>query len=253
MFSEQRAQYGIWSASADPRLLEVLANAAFDYVAIDLQHGFATAADLPSLVASLRATPTEVVVRVPWNSPDAIMRALDCGARTVIVPMVNSATEAAAAVRALRYPPEGDRSWGPFPVGTTPLSPGEANASAQVLAMIETAAAVEELDAILAVDGLTGLYIGPNDLALSCGYGRQTYRESTELHALIQRIVERARSAGLGVGLHCDSAEMAMYWAERGATMLTAATDFSVLVSALASLRAEVLPHRATGAPVRGY
>jgi 4-hydroxy-2-oxoheptanedioate aldolase len=253
MMAEQRAQYGIWSASADPRLLEVLANAAFDYVAIDLQHGFATAADLPSLIASLRGTPTGVVVRVPWNSPDAIMRALDCGARTVIVPMVNSAAEAAAAVRALRYPPEGERSWGPFPVGTTPPSPEEANASVRALAMVETAAAVDELDAILAVEGLAGVYIGPNDLALSCGFGRQTYRESTELRDLIRRIVDRARSAGLGVGLHCDSAEMAAYWAERGATMLTAGTDFSVLVSALASLRAALLPQWATGAPVRGY
>jgi 4-hydroxy-2-oxoheptanedioate aldolase len=118
------------------------------------------------------------------------------------------------------------------------LLPEEQNAQAICIVMIETAGAVEALDEIVATPGIDGVYIGPNDLALACGYGRATYRDSPEVGSLIQRIVDACRSAGIAVGVHCSDPEMGRDWVARGATMVTIAQDSGLLAdAALAALK----------------
>jgi 4-hydroxy-2-oxoheptanedioate aldolase len=118
------------------------------------------------------------------------------------------------------------------------LPPAEQDAGVVCIVMIETAEAIENLDAILATDGLDGIYIGPNDLALACGYGRGTYRDVPEVAALIQRIVDACGAAGVPVGLHCSDPEMGRDWIARGVSMVTIAQDTGLLADgALEALR----------------
>ena len=242
-WAADRPALGIWTVLADPACVELVGAAPFDYVCLDLQHGLATFAELPALVTALRSAGRSPVVRIPWNAPAEIMRALDQGACAVVVPMVNSADDARRAVSACRYPPAGARSWGPTWGDVRPdaaLPPAEQDAGVLCLVMVETREAVEALDEILAVPGVDGVYIGPNDLALGCGYGRATYRDSPAVDALLTDVVTRCRAAGVVVGLHCSDVGMAAEWAGRGVRMLTVGQDSTLLRTALAGVRADL-------------
>src|SRR5206468_7835530 len=134
-----------------------------------LQHGLIDEAAMRGMVQAAAIRDTPVLVRVPWNEPGAIMRALDAGAEGVIVPMVNTVAEARAAAGASRYPPLGYRSWGPLRSGMAQrdFNPALGNEQVLCLVMIETHEAVENVDAILEVPGVDGVFVGPNDLAIS--------------------------------------------------------------------------------------
>jgi len=282
LWSRDLPAFGVWSVLPDPTVAELLAASAFDYVCLDLQHGVATFSELPEMVRAMRAAGKAPVVRVPWNEPVDIMRAIDTGASAVLVPMVNSAEEAARAASACRFPPTGTRSWGPMwgdLRADGALPPAAQDEAAICLVMVETQAGVEALEEIVrtpGVDGVyvgpndlalgcgygratyrdssevdaleeivrtpgvDGVYVGPNDLALGCGYGRATYRDSSEVDALIQRVVDTCRGAGVVAGLHCSDAEMAVHWAGRGVRLLTAGQETSLLRAALGELWAQV-------------
>ena len=224
--------YGMWSSIPDTSVAELVAGLPYDYVVVDLQHGVATFTELPVIAQAMRAAGNAPLVRVPWKDPAQIMRALDSGACGVVVPMVSSADEAEAAVSACRFPPVGVRSWGPMwstVRSDGALPPAEQDAGALCIVMIETAEAIADLDAILATEGLDGIYIGPNDLALACGFGRGTYRDDPEVAALIQQIVDACRAAGVPAGLHCSDPEMGRDWIARGASMVTIAQDTGLI------------------------
>lgn len=236
LWAGDQAAYGLWTSFADPAVAELEATSPFDYLCVDLQHGVPTFSELPHMLQAMRAAGRAPVVRVPVNEPTTIMRALDTGACAVLVPMVDTAEDAARAVSACRFPPLGERSWGPMWGDVRDdgaLSPEEQNAAAICIVMVETAAGMANLEAIAATPGLDGIYIGPNDLALSCGFGRETYRTSADVDAMIQRIVDACRERGIVAGLHCSDTEMAVHWASRGARMLTAATDTTLLRGAV--------------------
>lgn len=229
------ATYGLWSTLPDMSVAELIAGLPYDYVIVDLQHGVATFADLPVMAQVMRGAGTAPIVRVPSNDPAHIMRALDCGAAGVVVPLIGSAAEARAAVEPCRFPPTGTRSWGPmwgYVRSDGALPPQEQDAQAICMVMIETAEGLGELDEIVATPGIDGVYIGPNDLALACGYGRQTYRDSPEVGGLIQRVIDACRSAGVAAGLHCSDPAMGRDWVARGATMVTIAQDTGLLAEA---------------------
>lgn len=227
-----RPALGVWSSLADPVVAELLAATDVDYVCVDLQHGAATFDGLLAICQAMRAADRAPLVRVPWNDPVQLMRALDTGAAGVVVPMVDSAEDAARAVAACRFPPVGHRSWGPMwgdvRADGAPL-PAEQDEAALCVVMVETRAGVDALEQIVAVPGVDAVYIGPNDLALGCGFGRSIYRDSAEVDALVQHVVDTCRAAGVVVGLHCSDAAMGVDWAARGVRMLTVATDTTVL------------------------
>lgn len=243
------AAVGLWSGLADPVVAELLAATGFDYVCIDLQHGSADVAQLPGLCQAMRAAGRAPLVRVPWNEPVHLMRALDSGAAGVLVPMVDSADDARRAAAACRFPPTGGRSWGPMwgDVRTDgALPPAVQDDAVLCLVMVETQPGLDALADIVAVPGVDGVYVGPNDLALSCGYGRSTYRDSVEVEQLLQGIADTCRAADVVAGLHCSDTDMALHWAGRGFSMVTAATDTTLLRgaadAALARVRAPA-PH----------
>ena len=231
-WAQDRPAFGLWSMLADPYVAELVAATDFDFVCVDLQHGLATFSELPALLQGMRSADRAPVVRVPWNDPAQVMRAVDTGAAAVLVPMVNSARDAALAASACRFPPAGIRSWGPMWGDAREdgaLPPRQQDEAALCLVMVETQAGVDAIDEIVAVPGVDAVYIGPNDLALGCGHGRLTYRDSAEVDALIQRIVDACRRGGVVAGLHCSDVEMALHWAGRGVGMLTVATDTTLL------------------------
>lgn len=226
------AAYGIWVSIPDLSVAELVGGLPYDYNIVDLQHGVATFSELPSVAQAMRAAGTAPLVRVPWKDPAQIMRAIDSGACGVVVPMITSADEARAAVSACRFPPAGVRSWGPmwgYVRSDGALPPAEQDEGVLCIVMIETVAAIDDLDAILATEGLDGIYIGPNDLALACGFGRRTYRDHPGVEALIQRIVDACRAAGVPAGLHCSDPQMGRDWIARGASMVTIAQDTGLL------------------------
>ncbi len=233
---------GIWNKVSDPIVAGAVAELGFDFACIDLQHGFAGPESLPILIQAMRGTTTRLLVRVPWNDPPSIMRALDSGAEGVIVPMVSSASEAAAAAAACRYPPLGVRSWGQMQAEalSTAESPEAANERVVCAVMIETADGLENLDEIVAVPGVDAVYIGPNDLALSLGLGRATYLTSSEMRGHIETILAKCRNAGVVAGIHCASPEMTREWADAGFQMLTGATDLELLQTAGRSVLREI-------------
>jgi 4-hydroxy-2-oxoheptanedioate aldolase len=167
VLDERPVTTGPWVTFTDPAAVEALAKLDLDYLVIDCQHG---AADLGAVLPMMRAAAVHdkpVMIRVPVNEPWQIMRALDLGAAGVIVPMVNTAAEAATAASAMLYPPHGERSFGPIrPSPGGGFTPGDGPV---LLVMIETARGLAEVDAIAATPGVDGLFIGPIDLALGIG------------------------------------------------------------------------------------
>src|SRR6201998_4792309 len=166
--NERSPIWGGWITS--PTLIgpEEFARAGYDYVGFDAQHSYLDDADIAGVLRRLEHVDTGTAVRLPNADPARIGRVLDAGADAVIIAMIESAAQAAAAVAATRYPPAGIRSFGPLRASLG-VDPAALESRVSVFAMIETAAALSCVDQICAVDGLAGIYIGPADLAFSMG------------------------------------------------------------------------------------
>lgn len=250
LWAQDRPAFGLWSTLADTVVAELVAAGPMDFTVLDLQHGLATFSELPTMLQAMRAAGKAPVVRVGWNDPAAIMRAIDTGAAAVIVPMVDTAEQARAAVDACRFPPRGSRSWGPMwgdVRSDGALPPEEQDEAVLCFVMVETQAGMDALDAIVAVPGLDGVFVGPNDLALGCGYGRSTYRDSPDVEQMLQRVIDACRDAGIIGGLFCSDAAMASDWAGRGVRLLTAAVDTTLLRLGIEALWADLGTARGDG------
>jgi 4-hydroxy-2-oxoheptanedioate aldolase len=218
-----------WIALPSPLAAEALMQAGWDSVTIDMQHGTADYADLLSLLPIIEKAGAMPLVRVPWLDEAAIMRALDAGALGIIAPMIETAADAHRLVAACLYPPLGTRSFGPIrarmALSDVYSDSARANTEIAPIAMIETRAAVDNLDAILAVPGLGGLYIGPADLALAYGYRPGFDREEPEMLELLDRILAHCAAVGLPCGLHCGAPAYAARMVRRGFSLLTIGSD----------------------------
>ncbi|MEO1205221.1 MAG: aldolase/citrate lyase family protein [Pseudomonadota bacterium] len=232
-----------WCAMASTHAIEILAQLDFDSITIDLQHGAMDGADAFRMLQAISGRPITPLVRVPWNMPSEIMKALDAGAEGIICPMINTADEAAQFVGACRYPPDGYRSFGPTRAalanGAQSSADYAANANAEILtlAMIETRDGLKNLDAILAVDGLDGIYIGPGDLSLALG-ARPSMRQkpgTPQADAVIEaidRCLKHARAAGRFAAIHTDGNETARIRFEEGFHLCTLQSDARLLSDA---------------------
>ena len=215
---------------------EAVAGAGFDAVTVDLQHGAVTFDALGTVVAAIEPTGAVPFARLPWNDPAAAMRALDLGVRGVIAPMMNSAEEADALVRACRYPPRGIRSYGVVrsAFGTGREQTERANDEVLVFAQIETVEGLAAAAGICAVDGLDGLYVGPADLSLSLGLSSFADFGDPKLLEALDAILGVARQHGVVPGIHAPSEEAALAMAHRGFTFVGSASDANALSTALA-------------------
>jgi 4-hydroxy-2-oxoheptanedioate aldolase len=226
-----------WCSIGNSFTAEIMAAQGFDSVTVDMQHGALDYSHLLPMFQAMRASGACLLARVPWNEPGVIMKALDAGAYGIICPMVNTPEEAARFVSYLRYPPLGQRSYGPTRVSFSAGADYAAEANGEILAfaMIETADAMANLDAIAATPGLDGLYVGPADLTLSLTQGRLPPgfdREEPEMIAALHRIVAACRANNIRAALHCgtpDYAARAIGW---GFEMVTIGGDSRFLASA---------------------
>ena len=221
---------GYWVVLDSPTSTERVARVGYDYVCLDGEHGlFGYSGMLAGLTAIDAAGQAVGIVRVGANDPAPIGRALDAGAVGVIVPLVNSAEEASRAVAATRYPPLGIRSYGPgrdLPrVGSLPA---DINDAVIVLAMIETAEGLANVEAIAATPGLDGLYIGPSDLTIGLGGSEPGDRSVADaFESALVRVRRACEDNRIAAGLHTLSGEVAAKRISEGFTFVSVAGDLS--------------------------
>ena len=213
-----------------PTLLgpQEFARAGYDYVGFDAQHGYLDDAGIARALRRIEQLPIGTVVRLPNADAAPIGRVLDAGADAVVIAMIESAEQAAAAVAATRYPPAGVRSFGPLRASLG-HDPAAHESRASVFAMIETAAALSDIDRICAVDGLAGIYVGPADLAISLGAEViGATRHPAVLDAIV-RIHRAASEAGLVTGIHAGDGRTGHAMAQLGFQMITLAAESQAL------------------------
>jgi 2-keto-3-deoxy-L-rhamnonate aldolase RhmA len=241
--AQGRKVFGAWVGMANPVATEVLALAGYDFLILDNEHGPATLHDTLLQLQAMSGTPSAGVVRVPWNDPVYLKRVLDIGAEGVMVPSVDTAEQAERAVRACRYPPQGFRGsayqvvrGSGYGIGTADYPKTIAD-NLVIICQVESLAAVENIAAIAAVDGVDMLFIGPNDLGGSIGrFGELGH---TDLVKLIGRAEQAIKASGKKLGGIPFAGQTAMALFERGYDMVLAATDVSLMRdAALADLAA---------------
>lgn len=230
--------FGYWVALDAPIATERVARLGYDYVALDAQHGLigyeGILAGLMAIDAGAQATG---LVRVEENHPTPIGRALDAGAGGVIVPLVNTAEQAAAAVSAARYPPSGTRSYGPMRsalrIGPRPV---DANTSTLVIAMIETAEGLANVQSICHTPGLDAVYVGPSDLCLGIGGTFPGDPSVTnEFENALRAVREAAQAAHVAAGIHTHAGETAAKRLAEGFDFASIASDLTHLEQAASS------------------
>jgi 4-hydroxy-2-oxoheptanedioate aldolase len=226
-----------WLSIGNPFTAEIMAAQGYDSICIDIQHGALDYGAALPMFQAMRASGVVPLARVPWLEPGIVMKVLDAGAYGVICPMVNTAQQAAEFASYLRYPPLGQRSFGPtranFSAGANYAS--EANGEILAFAMVETAEAMSNLDAIAATPGLDGIYVGPADLTFSLAQGRLAPafdREEPEMIDALKKIAAACKKNGIRSALHCGTPEYAVRAISWGFDMTTVSGDSRLLAGA---------------------
>ena len=226
-----KPQIGLWSTLSSNYSVEVIAGAGFDWILLDTEH---SPVDPENLLGQLQAAapyPTHAVVRVPWNDMVMIKRVLDIGAQSLLIPYVCSPEEARAAVAATRYPPQGVRGV----AGTTRATrfgrvkdyARRAHEEICVLVQVETQQALDNLEAIAAVDGVDGVFIGPADLHASMGYMGEI--ANPKVMPLIDEAIRRVRKSGKAPGILTPNEEHARRQLGCGALFVAVGNDIGIL------------------------
>ena len=222
-----------WLAIPDSFSAETMAHQGWDSLTIDLQHGVVDYQAMIPMLQAISTTDTVPVVRVPWLAPDHLMKALDAGAYGVICPMVNSREDAQNLVAWTHYAPRGTRSFGPLRAllyGGADY-PQHANDTIVTFAMIETARALDNLDAILSVEGLDAIYIGPSDLSLSLGCRPVLDDVDPKAAESIDHILARAKVHGVVAGIHNGTTEHALARIAKGFQFVTVSSDARLMAA----------------------
>ena len=246
---------GTWIMSASPLVAEAVGCAGFEWGVVDMEH---TPIDLMNLVHMLQAlagTRLVPVVRVPWNDTVGMKRVLDAGAQTLLVPFVQNAAEARAAVAATRYPPDGIRGMAGMSrasrFGTAPNYLTTANRDICVIVQLETADAIARVDEIAAVEGIDALFVGPGDLSATMGHvGQLTH---PDVIAITRQVVQRAKALGKPIGTVGGTPEVVAQYREIGFDFVAIASDLGLLMraaqAAVAAVRTDAAPK---GTPIQG-
>ncbi|WP_425099425.1 HpcH/HpaI aldolase family protein [Tropicibacter sp. S64] len=240
IWAEGRPVLHGWLSIGSPFVAEIMAEQGYDAISIDGQHGAVDYSHILPMFQAMRASGVTIGARVPWLDPAAIMKMLDAGAYQVICPMINTPEQAAEFVSYMRYPPLGQRSFGPtrasYPQGGGIAQ--EANDEVIGWAMVETKQAMENLDAIAATPGLDGIYVGPADLAFSLSDGTLNPgfdREEPEMIAALRKIADTCARHGIKAALHCGTPEYAARAVSWGYHMTTVSGDARILAAGAAA------------------
>jgi 4-hydroxy-2-oxoheptanedioate aldolase len=222
-----------WLAIPNGFSAEVMGHQGWDTLTIDMQHGLIDEAALLAMLQALQSTPAMPVVRAPWLDPAPLMKILDAGAQALICPMVNTREEAQRLVAYTRYAPRGTRSFGPVRAGLVHGADyaAAANDNVVVFAMIETAQALDNLDAICSVEGLDAVYIGPSDLSLSLGCTPVFDDVDPPVAQAIDHILARAKAHGIKAGVHNGRTDVARARIAKGFDFVTISSDARILIA----------------------
>src|SRR5579863_1338301 len=237
LWSDGKPTINGWCSIGNAFTAEIMAAQGYDSVTVDMQHGALDYASLLPMLQAMRASGVVPMARVPWLEPGVIMKALDAGAYGIVCPMVNDARQAAEFVSYMRYPPLGQRSFGPTRVSVAAGADYGAKANGEMLAfaMIETKEGMANLASIAATPGLDGLYVGPADLTLGLAQGRLAPgfdREEPEMIGALKDILAACKANGIRAALHCGTPEYAARAIEWGYNMTTVSGDSRLLASA---------------------
>jgi len=233
MWRENKCVTMGWLSISNGFTAEVMARQGFDALVVDMQHGLTDLANLWPMLQAISQTDTVPVVRVAGNDPATIMKALDFGAYGILVPLINTADDAAKAVAACRYPPVGMRSSGPVRAihygGADYVA--HANDEIVVMGMIETKEGLANLDAICKTPGLDAVYIGPADLSFALGMPPRGDNPDPVHLATCDRIRDAAHKAGIKACMHCASAAFAAGAVKRGFDLVMLCSDLASMVA----------------------
>lgn len=224
-----------WCTVPSPIVAETLAREGFSAVTLDQQHGLWDTAATVTGIAAVRAGGAAPLVRIPLGAFDVASRVLDMGAEGVVAPMINTAADARTLVSAMKFPPLGERSWGPQRAMTLAgLSDAkaylrEANDNIVAIAMIETRTAMDNIDAIAGTPGIDVLFVGPSDLSIGLSGGTELDPHSKTVEEALDKIVAACRKAKKVAGLYCANAERAAACAKRGIRFLAVNSDLGFL------------------------
>jgi 4-hydroxy-2-oxoheptanedioate aldolase len=224
--TDRSVTFGAWQSLGNSVAAENLARQGFDWIVIDTQHGSIEWEQVAGVIQGIDGSGVGALIRTGWNSPRLIMRALDLGAIGVVVPMISTTEDAVRARDAARYPPAGNRSFGPI---RRYYSLDAAPPEVAVLLMIETAEGLHNVEAIAATPGIDGLFIGPADLALSLGLPLTAIFDRT-VFAAVDRIVAACQKNGIIAGAASFHEESARELLNRGVTLLTLGSDLGYML-----------------------
>ncbi len=240
-------QIGIWSSLCSNIVAEILAGAGFDWILIDTEHAPNEVPGVLSQLQAMAAGKAEPVVRCAWNDTVMMKRILDIGARSILVPFVQNAQEAQAAVAATRYPPLGNRgvsiSQRANRYGKVADYHRQAHENICVLVQVETRTAVGQIDAIAAVEGVDGIFIGPSDLAADIGHLADT--RHPEVQSLIAGACSRIRATGKAAGMLAADPDDAARYFNMGFTFVAAGSDLGIVAQGAQKRASELRNHLA--------
>jgi len=222
-----------------------IARLGFDGVALDLQHSTIDMGEAAKMVAAITALDVPSVLRIRWNDPGMVGFAFDMGAAAVIAPMTNSVAEVEALVKAAKYPPLGQRSWGGYTMlQAAGVAAGEylkeANAQTLVFAMIETQEALDVVDAIAAVKGLDGLFVGPSDLSIALSHGVKIDRLGQATLDAMKTVASACKRNGLVAGAFAGTVDGIKAYTDLGFHFFAGPTDTELMRSGAAEFLAKV-------------
>ena len=235
----RRVQVGLWLGLADPYCAEICAGAGFDWLALDAEHGPNTIRTLLSQLQAVASYPVHAVVRAAHGDPAHLKQLLDIGAQTLVVPLVESAEQAHAVVRATRYPPDGVRGVGSALARASRWNRRadylqRADAEICVIVQAESAAALSHLDEITRVEGVDGVFLGPADLAASLGY------RGEPAHPVVREALDRAiaaiTAAGKAAGILSSDEALARGYLAAGCGFVAVGVDTTLLARATTAL-----------------
>lgn len=231
-----------WLAIPSSFSAETMAHQGWDTLTVDLQHGVVDYQTAVHMFTAISTTDTVPLARVPWNEPGILGKVLDAGAYGVICPMVNTREDAERLVAATRYPPLGSRSMGPIRAS---LYGGDdyarhANDTVVVFGQVETRQSLDNLDAILSVDGLDGVYIGPADLSLSLGCTPTFDEVEPPVAEAIDHVLARAKAHGKIAAIHNGTPEYALGRIDKGFRFVTIGSDAKLMAAGARQLTAKM-------------
>jgi 4-hydroxy-2-oxoheptanedioate aldolase len=227
IWADGKAVINSWCGIPSSWSAEVMAHMGWDSLVVDMQHGLIDYQVMVTMLQGISTSDTVPLVRVPWNDPAHIQKALDAGAYGIVCPMINNRAEAEKFVSSMRYAPLGSRSSGPIRASLYGGADYHAKANDLVVAlgMIETVEAMENLDQILSVKGLDAIYVGPSDLSISHGYLPGGDKPDEWMMAALKKILDACKRHKVQPGIHCGAASYAKKMIEMGFTFVTVGGD----------------------------